>query len=105
MLGYDSYSRDELEDMLDKERAKVKDLEKQIEDMKNEEHERSVEKGMEIRRLRRSIIKMFKLSLSVGEEMYSRLDSVHGLDDDDVMNWEKVSTLRENLNKVLEKWK
>ena len=30
MLGYDSYGRDQLEAMLDKERDNVKDLEKKI---------------------------------------------------------------------------
>ena len=30
MLGYDSYGRDELEDMLDKERDNVRALKKQI---------------------------------------------------------------------------
>jgi hypothetical protein len=37
--------------------------------------------------------------------MYSRLDDVHGLDDQDVMDWDKATELHDNLNKVLEKWK
>jgi hypothetical protein len=51
MLGYDSYGRDELEDMLSKERAKVKELEKKIEDVQATAYAESVDAGMEIRRL------------------------------------------------------
>ncbi len=68
MLGYDSYGRDELEAMLDKERDNVKALKKQIEDMQAKERQkvkalkkkiedmkangyvRSVDDGMEIHR-------------------------------------------------------
>ena len=105
MLGYDSYGRDELEDMLDKERAKVKELEKKIEDIQANEYVRSVDDGMEIRRLHRCVIRMTKQWLSAIEDMYSRLDDVHGLDDQDVLDWDKVSDLHNKLDKVLEKWK
>jgi hypothetical protein len=105
MLGYDSYGRDELEDMLDKERAKVKELEKKIEDIQANEYVRSVDDGMEIRRLHRCVTRMTMMWLSAIEDMYSRLDDVHGLDDNDVEDWDKVSDLRDKLNKVLEKWK
>ena len=105
MLGYDSYSRDDLESMLDKEREKVKELEKKIEDMKADEYVRSVDDGTEIRRLHRCLVKMTKQWLSAIDDMYSRLDNVHGLDDDDVEDWEKVSKLRKKMSKVLEKWR
>jgi hypothetical protein len=59
----------------------------------------------EIRRLHRCIIRMTRQWLSAIDDMYSRLDDVHGLDDDDVMDWDKVTELHDNLNKVLEKWK
>lgn len=123
MLGYDSYGRDELENMLDKERdnvralkkqiedlqakseKKVKALKKKIEDIQADEYVRSVDDGMEIRRLRRCLVKMTKQWLSAIDDMYSRLDDVHGLDDQDVMDWDKVSELHNKLDKVLEKWK
>ena len=105
MLGYDSYSRDELEDMLHKEREKVKALEKKIEDIHANEYVRSVDDGMEIRRLHRCVVRMTRQWLSAIDDMYSRLDDVHGLDDQDVLDWEKISDLHEKMNKVLEKWK
>lgn len=105
MLSYNSYGRDELEDMLDKERAKVKELEKKIKDVQATAYADSVDAGMEIRRLHRCIIRMTRQWLSAIDDMYSRLDDVHGLDDDDVMDWDKVTELHDNLNKVLEKWK
>lgn len=105
MLGYDSYGRDELEDMLDRERENVKALKKQIEDMKADEYVRSVDDGMEIHRLHRCVVKMTRQWLSAIDDMYSRLDDVHGLDDQDVLDWEKVSNLHKKLDKVLEKWK
>ena len=123
MLGYDSYGRDELEAMLDKEREnikalkkqiedmqakedkKVKALKKKIEDMKADEYVRSVDDGMEIHRLHRCVIRMTKQWLSAIDDMYSRLDDVHGLDDQDVLEWDKVSDLHDKMNKVLEKWK
>ena len=105
MLGYDSYGRDELEAMLDKEREKVKALEKKIEDMQANEYVRSVDDGMEIRRLHRCLVRMTRQWLSAVDDMYSRLDDVHGLDDQDVLDWDKVTTLHEKLKKVLEKWK
>lgn len=104
MLGYDSYGRDELEDMLDKERDNVKDLEKKIEDMRTDEYVRSVDDGMEIRRLHRCVVKMTRQWLRAIDDMYSRLDDVHGLDDQDVLDWEKVTDLHDKLDKVLEKW-
>jgi len=105
MLGYDSYSREDLESMLDKEREKVKELEKKIEDMQANEYVRSVDDGMEIRRLHRCVVRMTRQWLSAVDDMYSRLDDVHGLDDQDVLDWDKVTTLHEKLKKVLEKWK
>lgn len=105
MLIYDSYGRYELEDILDKERAKVKELEKKIEDMKADEYVRSVDDGMEIHRLHRCVVKMTRRWLSAIDDMYSRLDDVHGLDDKDVLDWEKVTDLHNKLEKVLEKWK
>ena len=104
MLGYDSYGRDELEDMLDKERDNVKDLEKKIEDMRTDEYVRSVDDGMEIRRLHRCVVKMTRQWLRAIDDMYSRLDDVHGLDDQDVLDWEKVTDLHDKFDKVLEKW-
>lgn len=105
MLGYDSYGRDELEAMLDKERDNVRALKKKIEDIQADEYVRSVDDGMEIRRLRRCLVKMTKQWLSAIDDMYSRLDDVHGLDDQDVLDWEKVSDLHDKMDKVLEKWK
>lgn len=105
MLGYDSYGRDELEAMLDKEREKVKELEKKIEDMQANEYVRSVDDGMEIHRLHRCVVRMTRQWLSAIDDMYSRLDDVHGLDDQDVLDWEKVSDLHNKLEKVLEKRK
>jgi hypothetical protein len=105
MLGYDSYGRDELEDMLSKERAKVKELEKKIEDVQATAYADSVDAGMEIRRLHRCIIRMTRQWLSAVDDMYSRLDDVHGLDDQDVMDWDKATELHDKLSKVLEKWK
>ena len=105
MLGYDSYGRDELEDMLDREREKVKALEKKIEDMQSNEYVRSIDDGMEIRRLHRCIVRMTRQWLSAIDDMYSRLDDVHGLDDQDVSDWDKVTELHEKLKKVLEKWR
>ena len=105
MLGYDSYGRDELEAMLDKERDNVRALKKQIEDMKADEYVRSVDDGMEIHRLHRCVIKMTRQWLSAIDDMYSRLDDVHGLDDQDVLDWEKVTDLHDQLDKVLEKWR
>lgn len=83
----------------------IAEKDKEIEDMKANEYVRSVDDGMEIRRLHRCVILMTRRWLGAIDEMYSRLDDVHGLDDDDVEDWEKVSHLRKNLNKVLEKWK
>lgn len=105
MLGYDSYGRDELEAMLDEERDNVKFLKKQIEDMKAVEYVRAVDDGMEIHRLHRCVVRMTKQWLSAIDDMYSRLDDVHGLDDQDVLDWDKVSDLHNKLDKVLEKWK
>lgn len=105
MLIYDSYGRYELEDILDKERAKVKELEKKIEDMKADEYVRSVDDRMEIHRLHRCVVKMTRRWLSAIDDMYSRLDDVHGLDDKDVLDWEKVTDLHNKMDKVLEKWK
>lgn len=78
---------------------------KEIENMKADEYVRSVDDGMEIRRLHRCVVKMTRQWLSAIDEMYSRLDDVHGLDDDDVEDWEKVSDLHNKMDKVLEKWK
>lgn len=105
MLGYDSYGRDELEAMLDKERDNVRALKKQIEDMNADEYVRSIDDGMEIHRLHRCVVKMTRQWLSAIDDMYSRLDDVHGLDDQDVLDWEKVTDLHDKLDKVLEKWK
>ena len=105
MLGYNSYGRDELEDMLSKEREKVKALEKRIEDIQATAYAESVDAREEIRRLHRCIIRMTRQWLSAVDDMYSRLDDIHGLDDQDVLDWDKVSDLHDNLNKVLEKWK
>lgn len=66
---------------------------------------RKEEADKEIRRLHRCVIRMTQQWLSAMDEMYSRLDDVHGMDDDDVVEWEKVSHLRNKLKKVLEKWK
>jgi hypothetical protein len=62
-------------------------------------------KDKEIRRLHRCIIRMTRQWLSAVDDMYSRLDDVDGLDDQDVIDWDKVTDLHDNLNKVLEKWK
>ena len=105
MLGYDSYGRDELEDMLGKERENVKALEKKIEDIQATAYVENVDAGMEIRRLHRCIIRMTRQWLSAVDDMYSRLDDVHGLDDQDVMDWGKVTDLHDKLSKVLAKWK
>lgn len=59
----------------------------------------------EIRRLHRCVIRMTRQWLSAIDDMYSRLDDVHGMDDQDVIDWEKVSELHDKLDKVLEKWK
>jgi 5-bromo-4-chloroindolyl phosphate hydrolysis protein len=105
MLGYDSYGRDELEAMLDKERDNVKELEKKIEDMKADEYVRSVDDGMEIHRLHRCVVKMTMKWLSAIDDMYSRLDNMNRLDDQDVLGWDLISNLRDKMKKVLEKWK
>ena len=105
MLAYDSYGRDELEDMLSKERENVKALERKIEDIQATAYAESVDAGMEIRRLHRCIIRMTRQWLSAIDDMYSRLDDVHGLDDQDVTDWDKVTDIHDKLNKVLEKWK
>jgi 5-bromo-4-chloroindolyl phosphate hydrolysis protein len=105
MLGYDSYGRDELEAMLDKERDNVKELEKKIEDMKADEYVRSVDDGMEIHRLHRCVVKMTMKWLSAIDDMYSRLDNMNRLDDQDVLDWDLISNLRDKMKKVLEKWK
>lgn len=55
MLGYDSYGRDELEDMLDKERENVKALKKRIEDVQATAYADSVDAGMRERSLRRAL--------------------------------------------------
>jgi hypothetical protein len=95
----------EIEDMQAKESKKVNALKKKIEDMKADEYVRSVDDGMEIRRLHRCVVKMTRQWLSAIDDMYSRLDDVHGLDDQDVLDWDKVSDLHNKLDKVLEKWK
>jgi 5-bromo-4-chloroindolyl phosphate hydrolysis protein len=105
MLGYDSYGRDELEAMLDKEREKVKELEKKIEDMQANEYVRSVDDGMEIHRLHRCVVKMTMKWLSAIDDMYSRLDDMNRLDDQDVLDWDIVTDLHDKMDKVLEKWK
>lgn len=81
------------------------DVDKLIEDLKAGHYAESCKDGAEIRRLRRCIIKMTKRWLWAKEDMYSRLDDVHGLDDDDVEEWDKVSDLADKLDKVMEKWK
>jgi hypothetical protein len=105
MLGYDSYGRDELEAMLDKERDNVRALKKQIEDMKADEYVRSVDDGMEIHRLHRCVVKMTMKWLSAIDDMYSRLDDMNRIDDQDVLDWDKVTDLHDKMDKVLEKWK
>ena len=81
------------------------DVDKLIEDLKAGHYAESCKDGAEIHRLHRCVIRMTKKWLSAIDGMYSRLDDVHGLDDDDVEDWDKVSELRDKLNKVLEKWK
>ena len=115
MLGYDSYGRDELEAMLDKESKKVNALKKKIEDMKADEYVRSVDDGMEIHRLHRCVVKMTRQWLSAIDDMYSSITPGQRMsvleqdhfkyDDQDVLDWEKVSNLHSKLDKVLEKWK
>lgn len=73
--------------------------------LKSEADEAITAKDAEIRRLHRCIIRMTKQWLSAIDDMYSRLDDVHGLDDQDVLDWDKVSDIHNKLNKVLEKWK
>ena len=81
------------------------DVDKLIEDLKAGHYAESCKDGAEIHRLHRCIIRMTRQWLSAIDDMYSRLDDVHGLDDQDVMDWDKVSDLHSKLNKVLEKWK
>ena len=81
------------------------DVDKLIEDLKAGHYAESVDAGMEIRRLHRCIIRMTRQWLSAVDDMYSRLDDVHGMDDQDIMDWDKVTDLHDKLNKVLEKWK
>jgi len=81
------------------------DVDKLIEDLKAGHYAESCKDGAEIHRLRRCIIKMTKRWLRAKDHMYSRLDDVHGLDDVDVEEWDKVSDLDDRLDKVLEKWK
>jgi hypothetical protein len=95
----------QIEDMQAKESKKVNALKKKIEDMKADEYVRSVDDGMEIRRLHRCLVRMTMKWLSAIDDMYSRLDDVHGNDDQDVEDWEKVSNLRKKMSKVLEKWR
>ena len=83
----------------------IAEKDKEIEDMKANEYVRSVDDGMEIRRLHRCVILMTMKWLGAMDDMYSRLDDVHGLDDQDVLDWEKVSDLHSKMDKVLEKWK
>lgn len=95
----------EKDDLIGRLNDKITVLEKKIEDMKDDEYVRSVDDGMEIHRLHRCVCKMTRQWLSAIDDMYSRLDDVHGLDDQDVMDWEKVTELHDKMNKVLEKWK
>jgi hypothetical protein len=92
------YSAEDVEKLL-------AEKDKEIEDMKADEYVRSVDDGMEIHRLHRCVVRMTKQWLSAIDDMYSRLDDVHGLDDQDVMDWDKVTDLHNKLDKVLEKWK
>ena len=78
---------------------------KEIEDLKAGHYAESCKDGAEIHRLHRCIIRMTRQWLSAIDDMYSRLDDVHGLDDQDTMDWDKVSDLHDKLSKVLEKWK
>ena len=81
------------------------DVDKLIEDLKAGHYAESCKDGAEIHRLHRCAIRMTKQWLSAIDDMYSRLDDVHGLDDQDVLDWDKVSDLHNKLDKVLEKWK
>lgn len=81
------------------------DVDKLLEDLKAGHYAESCKAGAEIHRLHRCIIRMTRQWLSAIDDMYSRLDDVHGLDDQDVMDWDKVSDLHDKLSKVLEKWK
>ena len=101
MFGYE----DELHEEIHKLRQENADLKAKLEDVQATAYAEGVDAGMEIRRLHRCIIRMTRQWLSAVDDMYSRLDDVHGLDDKDVMDWDKVTDLHDNLNKVLEKWK
>lgn len=94
-----------LQNLLDKRDKEIEKLKREIEDLKAGHYAESCKDGAEIHRLRRCILKMTKKWLSAIDDMYSRLDDVNGLDDDDVVDWSKVSHLRHNLDKVMEKWK
>ena len=83
----------------------LSEKDKEIENMKADEYVRSVDDGTEILRLHRCVVKMTRQWLSAIDDMYIRLDDVHGLDDQDVLDWVKVSNLRDTLDKVLKKWK
>jgi hypothetical protein len=43
--------------------------------------------------------------LSAIDDMYSRLDDMNRLDDQDVLDWDIVTDLHDKMDKVLEKWK
>lgn len=101
MFGYET----ELQEEIHKLRRENSVLKEQIEGLKANSYVQSIDDGMEIRRLRRCLVKMTKHWLSAIDDMYSRLDDVHGLDDQDVLDWEKVADLRDKMDKVLEKWK
>lgn len=75
MLGYDSYGRDELEAMLDKERAKVKELEKKIEDVQATAYAESVDAGMRERRLRRLLWHAIALFCARSSEYFNGIMS------------------------------
>ena len=107
MLGYESYSRDELEDMLDKEREKVKDLKEEIESIHADEYVRSVDDGMEIRRLRRCLTKMTKKWLETKIDMYKSLEELSDWPIGEAMVHSRDLSLRQldNLDKILEKWR
>lgn len=99
------YLAEDVEKLLAEKDKEIERLKKKIEDMYADEYVRSVDDGMEIRRLHRCVVKMTRQWLSAIDDMYSRLDDVHGLDDQDVLDWDKVSDLHSKMNKVLEKWK
>ena len=107
MLKYSVLSRESLVSMLEAKSRRIKELEDKIESIHADEYVRSVDDGMEIRRLRRCLVKMTKLWLKTKKNMYDTVSEISDWPLSDEMCLDQAVTERQlsNIDKILEKWR